>query len=141
VSNKLIKIKQVIKFIVTIKSDFTKVLIQQFHREQVLGACGMEDAQKTTEQEKNEMLLALDYYFSGIPFITNGRVCTNNDVLYAAFALVTASDLVRKWVEKRDQPFGITLDLDLNTHTYKLYCDSVEGWYRRNRLFEARLVN
>ena len=56
--NKTIKIKKrnMIKFIVTVKSDFSKVLNREISRENLLGACRMEDGKITTQEEKNDAL-------------------------------------------------------------------------------------
>ena len=135
--NKTIKIKKrnMIKFIVTVKSDFSKVLIREISRENLLGACRMEDGQITTQEEKNDALNALKYYFNGMPFITNGRIATMKDIHYAAFFYITASPLVRKWVEEKEFPFGIKLELDLEHHTTNILCSSIDDWLRINRLF------
>ena len=135
--NKTIKIKKrnMIKFIVTVKSDFSKVLIREISRENLLGACRMEDGQITTQEEKNDVLNALTYYFKGMPFITNGHIATSSDAHIAAFIYITASPPVRKWVEERFYPFGITLELDLEHHTTNILCSSIDDWLRINRLF------
>lgn len=125
-----------ISLIVTVKDDFTKVLLQEFQREQILGACREEDNRITTRQEINEMHLCLEYYFSGIPFNNNERFGTKDDALYAAFGIVTASEYVRNWAETYEQDFGITLDLDLDTRTSKILCSPMQEWLKINRLFK-----
>ncbi len=127
--------KNAIMFIVTVKSDFSKVIMSEITRENLLGACRMEDGQITTQEEKNDVLNALTYHFNGMPFITNGRIATMKDIHYAAFFYITASPLVRKWVEEKEFPFGITLELDLEQHTTNILCSSIDDWMEINRLF------
>ena len=124
-----------IKFIVTVKSDFSKVLMRDIRRENLLGACRMEDDRITTQEEKDDVLNVLKHHFYDRPFITNGRIATIDDIHYAAFCYITASPLVRKWAEGYIQPFGITLELDLEQHTTKIFCSSIDDWLRINRLF------
>ena len=135
--NKTIKIKKrnMIKFIVTVKSDFSKVLMRDISRENLLGACRMEDDRITTQEEKNDVLNALKYHFYSRPFITNGRIATIDDIHYAAFFYITASPLVRRWAEERIHPFGITLELDLEQHETNILCSSIDDWLKINRLF------
>lgn len=123
-----------IKFIVTVKNDFSKVLLQEITREQLLGACRMEDTVQSTEEEKSEVLTCLEYYFNDTPFIINGRISSINDALYSSFFYISASPLVRRWVEENNQSFGITLELDLVDHTTKILCSSINDWLSINRL-------
>ena len=127
-----------IKFIVTEKNDFKKILLQEITREQLLGACRMEDAEQTTEEEKRVVLTCIEYYFNNIPFITNGHIGSRNDALYASFLYITASPDVRHWVEENNQPFGITLELDLEGHTTNLLCSSINDWMTINRLISIQ---
>jgi hypothetical protein len=124
-----------IMFIVTVKNDISKVLIREISRENLFGACRMEDDQITTQEEKNNVLKALVNHFNGIPFITNGRMARKEDIHYAALFYISASPLVRKWVEEKEFPFGITLELDLEHHTTNILCSSIDDWLRINRLF------
>jgi hypothetical protein len=130
------KDKNTIMFIVTVKNDFSKFLIRELKREALLGACRMEDERITTQEEKNDVLNALTYHFNGIPFITNGRIATLEDIHYAAFFYVSGSPLVRKWVEEKEFPFGITLELDLEQHKTKILCSSIDDWFRMNNLYQ-----
>jgi hypothetical protein len=132
------KDKNTIMFIVTVKNDFSKVLIREIRRENLLGACRMEDGQITTQEEKNDVLNALTYHFNGIPFITNGRIASLEDIHYAAFFYVSGSPLVRKWVEEKEFPFGITLELDLEQHKTKILCSSIDDWFRMNNLYQFK---
>jgi hypothetical protein len=124
-----------INFIVTVKNDFSKALIREISRENLLGACRMEDGQITTQEEKDSVLNALKYHFYGRPFITKGRIATMEDIHYAALFYISASPLVRKWAEGYIHPFGITLELDLEQHTTKIFCSSIDDWLNINRLF------
>jgi hypothetical protein len=126
-----------VKLMVSVRRDFSKFIVHDFHREQILGACRIEDSRKTTNQEKNDMLLCLQYYFNGVPLLKNGDVFDINYALCAAFSYVTASAEVRRWIESDQESFGITLSLDLENCTCNLCCTSTEEWYRRNQLFEA----
>ena len=127
-----------IKYIVTVKNDFTKVLLGELIREQLLGACRMEDTQRTTEEEKKEVLTCMEYHFNNIPFISNGHIGTKDDALYSSFFYITASPVVRRWVEKNNQPFGITLELDLDQHTANIKCSSIKEWLKINRLIPIK---
>jgi hypothetical protein len=128
-----------IMFIVTVKNDISKFLMREIRREDLFGACRMEDDQITTQEEKNDVLNALKYYFKGIPFITNGHVATSSDAYFAAFVYITASPLVRKWVEERFYPFGITLELDLEQHETNILCSSIDDWFRINNLYQFKI--
>jgi hypothetical protein len=130
------KTKNTIKFIVTVKNDFSKFFIRDISRENLLGACRMEDDQITNQEEKNDVLSALKCHFKGIPFKTNGRIATMEDIDYAAFFYVSASPLVRKWVEGNKKPFGITLELDLEQHTTNILCSSIDDWFGMNNLYQ-----
>ncbi len=123
-----------IQFIVTVKNDFRKVLLRELSREQLLGACRMEDTIQTNEEEKTEVLTVMEYYFNNITFITNGHIGSRYDALDASFFYITASPDVRHWVEEKNEPFGITLELDLEEHTANLQCSSIEDWMKINRL-------
>ena len=129
------KSKNTIKFIVKVKNDFSKFFIREISRENLLGACRMEDGRITTQEEKDDVLNGLKCHFKGIPFITNGRIATMEDIGYAAFFYITASPLVRKWAEGYIHPFGISLELDLELHTTNIVCSSIDDWLRINRLF------
>ena len=76
-----------IMFIVTVKNDISKFLMREISRENLFGACRMEDEQNTTQEEKNDVLKALTYYFKGMPFITNGHIATSSDAPYCSFCL------------------------------------------------------
>jgi hypothetical protein len=128
-----------IMFIVTVKNDISKFLMREISRENLFGACRMEDEQITTQEEKNDVLNALTYYFKGMPFITNGHIATSSDAHIAAFIYITASPLVRKWVEERFYPFGITLELDLEEHTTNILCSSIDDWFRINNLYQFKI--
>jgi hypothetical protein len=128
-----------IMFIVTVKNDISKFLMREIRREDLFGACRMEDDQITTQEEKNDVLNALTYYFKGIPFITNGHVATSSDAYFAAFVYITASPLVRKWVEERFYPFGITLELDLEQHETNILCSSIDDWFKINNLYQFKI--
>jgi len=128
-----------IMFIVTVKNDISKVLIREISRENLLGACRMEDGQNTTQEEKDDVINALTYHFNGMPFITNGRIATMEDINYAAFFYVSGSPLVRKWVEEKEFPFGITLEIDLEQHTTKILCSSIDDWFRMNNLYQFKI--
>ena len=129
----------VIKLMVKVKNDFSKFFIQELNRENLLGACRMEDDQKTTQDEKNVVLVGLTYHFNGISFKTNGRTATLEDIHYAAFFYVSGSPLVRKWVEEKEFPFGITLELDLANHTTQILCSSIDDWFRINNLYQFKI--
>ena len=45
-----------IMFIVTVKNDISKFLMREISRENLFGACRMEDEQITTQEEKNDVL-------------------------------------------------------------------------------------
>lgn len=128
-----------IMFIVTVKNDITKFIIREISRENLFGACRMEDDQITTQEEKNDVLNALKHHFNGIPFITNGHIATNRDAYFAAFVYITASPLVRKWVEGFYHPFGITLELDFEQHTTNIKCSSIDDWFRMNGLYQIEV--
>lgn len=128
-----------IMFIVTVKNDISKFLMREIRREDLFGACRMEDDQITTQEEKNDVLNALSYYFKGIPFVTNGHIATDRDAYFAAFVYITASPLVRKWVEERFYPFGITLELDLEQHETNILCSSIDDWFRINNLYQFKI--
>lgn len=128
-----------IMFIVTVKNDISKFLIREISREDLFGACRMEDDQITTQEEKNDVLNALTYYFKGIPFNRNGLVASISDAYFAAFVYVKASPLVRKWVEGHIAPFGITLELDLEQNTTNILCSSVDDWFRINNLYQFKV--
>lgn len=128
-----------IKFIVTVKNDFSKFFIQELKREILLAACRMEDERISTQEEKNDVLDALKCHFKGISFKTNGRTATMEDINYAAFFYITTSPLVRKWVEGHIPPFGITLELDLEQHKTKILCSSVDDWFRMNNLYQLKV--
>jgi hypothetical protein len=118
----------------SVRNDFEKFFIQEFSPEQLLDACRLEDIQKTSEAEKNNLLLALEYYFHNIPFWSNGRLATRDDIMYAAFFYVSASPLVRKWIEERGDNFGISLILDLECRRLRILCSDIDEWKRINDL-------
>ncbi len=126
-----------IKLIVTDKNNFSIVLIDSYDRESLLSACREEDEHKTTQQEKNQILDTLKFYLTNKPFIINGHMATKYDALYAAFLYVSASPLVRKWVEGNSQPFGITLEFDLINHTTDIKCSSIDVWLSMNQLIQV----
>ena len=123
-----------IHFMCSVRNDFEKFFIQEFSPEQLLDACRLEDIQKTSEAEKNNLLLALEYYFHNIPFWSNGRLATRDDIMYAAFFYVSASPLVRKWIEERGDNFGISLILDLECRRLRILCSDIDEWKRINDL-------
>ena len=128
-----------IKFIVTVKNDFSKFFIRELKREALLGACRIEDERVTTQEEKDDVLNLLKCYFKGIPFEKNGQTDTTEDISYAAFFYISASPLVRKWVEGHFHPFGITLELDLEQNTTKILCSSIDDWFRMNNLYQFKI--
>ena len=128
-----------IKFIVTVKNDFSKFLIREISRGNLLGACRMEDDQITTQEEENDLLDVLKCYFKSIPININGRNGTINDVHYASLDYISASPLVRKWVEGNVNRFGITLQLDLEQHTTIITCDTIDDWFRKNNLYQFKI--
>jgi hypothetical protein len=134
-----LKKRDAIKLIVKVKNDFSKFFIQELNRENLLGACRMEDDQITTQEEKDDVLNALSYHFKGIPFITNGHFAKSSDAHYAAFVYITASPLVRKWAEGHLHPFGITLELDLEKYTTQILCSSIDDWFRINNLYQFKI--
>lgn len=133
------KNRNLIKLFVKVKNDFSKFFIHELKRENVLGACRMEDDKITTQEEKDDVLNALSYYFKGIPFVTNGHIATDRDAYFAAFVYITASPLVRKWVEEKEFPFGITLELDLENYTTQILCSSINDWFRMNDLYQFKI--